>query len=509
MTIAARVRLEVFGTGGRTALEAVVAALAALRGSQLPAGPAPQAWIVGGAVRDALAGAGPRDLDLAVPSGAIALARKLGDALGAAFLVLDEARGAARILGAAGYAWQGPQIDITDFRAPDLAGDLRGRDFTVNALAVPLRELAESGEAAVEDPMGGLGDLRLHTVRLCAPQSLEEDPVRVLRAARLAIMPGWTLDGAIGPAAQRAASGLSRVSAERTRDELLAILAESGAAAGLRLLDQWGALAVLLPEREAMKATAQPEPHLFDVWEHSLRAVEGADRLAAQAGELAPWGHVFESHLDEPLGDGATRREALKLAALLHDVAKPETRTIEAGRVRFLGHDLLGAERVRVVSGRLRLSGRLAAVLERLVRHHLRPMHLAMVGEVTRRARFRLFRDLGDDALDLLLLALADTSGLRGDSPFSVWSGPDGRIVRELMAGYVEEAAALSSPPLLDGREAMEALGLAPGPELGRLLGLLREAQAMGAVVTREGAIAYLRKLRGGPLDTSRDRPIE
>ena len=497
MTYVARVRLDAFGAGGRAALEALAEAL----------GPDRAAWVVGGAVRDARVGAGVRDLDLAVPMGAVALARELGDRLGAAFLILDETRGAARIVGAAGYAWQGPQVDIADFRAPDLAGDLRGRDFTINALAVGVQDLARAGEAGIEDPTGGLGDLRGRVVRLCAPRSLEDDPVRVLRAARLAIMPGWTLDAAVGPAAQRAASGLSRVSAERVRDEILRIFAEPVSAAGLRLLDQWGALALVLPERGAMKATAQPEPHHFDVWEHSLRAVEGADLLASRPRELEPWGDAFAAHLAEPLGDGATRREALKLAALLHDVAKPETRTVESGRVRFLGHDVLGAQHVLAIAGRMRLSGRLASVLERLVRHHLRPMHLAMAGEVTRRARYRLFRDLGDDALDLLLLALADSAALKGDSPFSVWEGPDGRIVRELMAGHAEEAAALSSPPLLDGREAMEALGLGPGPELGRLLGHLREAQAVGVVATREAAIAYLKRLRAGPLDTPEPAP--
>jgi len=293
------------------------------------------------------------------------------------------------------------------------------------------------------------------------------------------------------------------------KDELLGMLAEAASARGLRLLDDWGALQMLLPERHAMKSTTQSEPHRFDVWEHSLRAVEAADVLAARAGELHPWGEEFASHLSEPLGDGTARREALKLSALLHDVAKPDTRTEEAGKTRFFGHDVLGAEKVRAIAVRMRLAGRLASTLERLVRHHLRPMHLAIAGEVTRRARYRFFRDLGDDALDLLLLSLADGAAVRGDSPLSIWDGPGSRVLRELMAGRAEEAAAIATPPLLDGRQAMEALGLGPGPELGRLLGLLREAQATGVVSTREAAVAYLRAQRARSLDTSKPRPIE
>ena len=489
MTAPARVRLVAFGGGARTALEALAGLL----------GPERQAWVVGGAVRDALTGGGPGDLDIAVPSGAVALARELADPLGAALYVLDEARGAARVAGGPERAWQGPQIDIADFRAPDLIGDLRGRDFTVNALAVAVRPLVAAGEADVEDPTGGRADLQARTVRLCAPGALEDDPVRVLRAARFGAQPGWTLDPAVEGAARRAAPGLSRASAERGRDEILAILAGRASAAGLRLLDGWGALEVLLPEGEAMKGTTQPEPHRFDVWEHSLRAVEAADVVVSRVSELEPWGAALAGHLGELLGDGATRREALKLAALLHDVAKPETRSVEGGRTRFLGHDTLGARRVIAIAERLRLSRRMAAVIERLVGHHLRPMHLAQSGFITRRARYRFFRDLGDDARDLLLLAVVDAAALRGDSPMAVWSGPDGRIVRELMAGHGEEVAALSAPPLLDGREAMEALELPPGPEIGRLLRLLREAQAVGDVTTREAALAYIRQMRGHP----------
>jgi poly(A) polymerase len=421
--------------------------------------------------------------------------------------VLDEARGAGRVTGGEGHDWRGPQIDIADFRAPDLIADLRGRDFTVNALALPVQPLVAAGEADLEDPTGGRHDLEARTVRLCAPQSLEDDPVRVLRAARMAAESGWTLDRALEGAARSASPALARASAERVRDEILAMLARPASAAGLRILDGWGALGVLLLERAAMKATAQSDPHLFDVWEHSLRAVEAADHLVVHVQELLPASDGLLEHLGEPLGDGATRREALKLAALLHDVAKPETRTVDAGRTRFIGHDAVGAQRVVAIAGRLRLAGRMTAVLERLVRHHLRPMHLTQSGGVSRRARFRFFRDLGDDARDLVLLALADAAALRGDSPLSVWEGPDGRILRELMAGHAEEIAALAAPPLLDGLQAMAALELPPGPEIGRLLRLLREAQAVGAVTTREAALGYIRRMRDQPLDTSEPAP--
>jgi len=441
------------------------------------------AWLVGGALRDIVTGETPGELDLAVPSGALAWGRQLAERLGSTLVILDEARGVCRLAGPV-------QIDVADFRAPSLEADLGARDFTVNALAVPLRRLAEGGRAPITDPTGGLDDLVARRVRLCASGALADDPVRILRAARLALRPGWRLDAGIAPAARAAAPALAGMAAERVRDELGAMLEGPRAGAGLRLLDSLGSLAVLLPESHAMRATAQPEPHRFDVWEHSLRAVEAADAvLAAPAADFAPG---LVPHLADDLGDGLTRRATLKLAALLHDVAKPETRTEADGRVRFIGHDVIGAARALAVAERLRLSRRAAAVVERLVRHHLRPMHLAQAGEITRRARHRFFRDLDTEWPDLLLLALADAGALRGDPPLAVWGDERGQVLRALMSGAAAEQELAAAPPLLRGEDVMVAFALPPGPEVGRLLARAREAQALGLVATREEALAEL-----------------
>jgi UTP:GlnB (protein PII) uridylyltransferase len=206
-----------------------------------------------------------------------------------------------------------------------------------------------------------------------------------------------------------------------------------------------------------MRATAQPLPHHLDVWEHSLRAVEGVDALLAALDSMAPWGPALHAHLSLDLGGGLTRREALKLAALLHDVAKPETRAEVGGRIRFIGHDAAGAAHRRDRPA-FPVSRHAAQVLERLVAEHLRPMHLAQAGLITRRARW-FFRALGDEARDLLLLALADAAALTGASPLAVWAGPGGEVVRTLMAGVDEELAAAGAPALLRGEDVMEAFG--------------------------------------------------
>ena len=416
--------------------------------------------------------------------------------------MLDEKRGVCRLVGDI-------TVDIADFRGPDLAADLQRRDFTVNALAAPVGDLVARGEALVEDETGGAADLVARRVRLCAPQSLAEDPVRVLRAARLGVQPGWSLDPRIERVALAAAPSLRETSAERVRDELVALVSGPAAGRGFRLLDRFGVLAVVLPESGPMRSTLQSEPHRFDVWEHSLRAVEAMDEIVAGLDRLDPWGDELSGHLAEGLGDGLARAGALKLATLLHDVAKPETRALVEGRVRFIGHDVLGAERTRQIAGRLRLSGRATSVLVRLVGQHLRPMHLGQAGEITRRARYRFFRDLGDDARDLLLLALADAAGVRGDSPFAVWAAPGGSVLRSLMEGTLQAAEVAAAPPLLDGDDVMLALGIAPGPAVGRLLAELREAQALGRISTREEALAELLRHARPSLGTPPSGPVE
>jgi poly(A) polymerase len=486
-----RLTLHALGPGGRDTLRLLHGLL----------GGAP-AWLVGGAVRDALVGALPLDLDVAVPRGALALGRALADRLGGAFVALDEARGACRIV----FGGEPPaQVDLTDFRAPTLADDLRARDFTVNALAAAVSDLVERGSAGIEDPAGGLADLGARLVRPCGPHSLEDDPVRALRAVRFALRPGWRIDPASEPAVAAVAPRIVEVAAERVRDELAAILAEPSAGVGLRALDRLGVLSALLPESRAMRDTAQPAPHRFDVWEHSLRAVEAADTLVENVTALAPWGEALRAHLIEDLGDRVTRRETLKLGALLHDIAKPETRTVTEGRIRFIGHDTIGAARAADIARRWRLSRRAGEVLWRLVGEHLRPMHLAQAGGVTRRARYRFYRALGAEARDLLLLALADAAAVRGEPPLAVWTGTGGAIVRDLMRGADEEAAAASAP-LLRGEDVMRAFGLAPGPEVGRLLERAREAQALGLVSTREQALEHLRR-SGDPLDSLPEGP--
>jgi putative nucleotidyltransferase with HDIG domain len=455
------------------------------------------AVLVGGAVRDALLRRRREgvDVDVAVERDALALARRVADRVAGAFVELDAERGAGRVV------TPGGRLDVTDLRAPTLDADLASRDFTVNALAVRLEPLLAAGRAAILDPTGGGRDIVARRLRPPDVRVLDDDPLRGVRGVRLEAELRFRLTPAAVRAIRARAAALRRVSAERVRDELLAMLRLPRTERAVRRLDALALLGVILPEIEAMRRPRQPAPHRFSVLEHSLRALAGADRVLARLHALTPYGEELEAHVAEPLGGGVDRRMVLKLAALLHDVSKPETRREVNGRIRFFEHDLRGAERVRVIGDRLRLPDRATRLLERLVRQHLRPMHLAQSGPVTPRARYRFFRDLGADARDLLLLALVDAAAVTGASPFVAWRRAS--LIRDLLAGWQDVHDAVAAPPLVTGNDVMQRFGLEPGPHIGELLRRAREAQDLGLVATRDEALSFLDSPADGPYSSA------
>jgi putative nucleotidyltransferase with HDIG domain len=458
--------------------------------------PGDVAVLVGGAVRDVLLRRPPRaagrDVDVTVGAGALQVARRVADATGGAYVVLDAERGAARVIVG------GDRLDVTDLRAPTLEADLAARDFTVNALAVPLPQLLARGRAPVLDPTGGVQDLAARRLRPPHARVLTEDPLRALRGVRLEAALGLRLTPGAARAVAAVAPALAGVSAERIRDELVAILALPDSARAVRRADALGLLSIILPEIEPMRRTSQPPPHRFDVLEHSLRALAGADAVVASPGALVPLGEELAAHLLSPLAGGIVRGHVLKLAALLHDVSKPETRRRIRGRTRFFDHDVRGAARARSIGERLRLPGAAVTLLERLVRYHLRPMHLESAGAVTPRARWRFYRDLGPDVRDLLLLVLVDAAAVRGQSPLRVW--PRAGLLRDLLRGWAEQREVAAAAPLLRGEDVMGRFHLEPGPAVGRFLAVAREAQDLGLVQTREEALAYLDAHRSAPI---------
>ncbi|RPH63276.1 MAG: CCA tRNA nucleotidyltransferase, partial [Chloroflexi bacterium] len=210
-------------------------------------------YLVGGAVRDSLLGLPTHDLDFAVPSGALKLARSVANKLSGAFFPLDEQNDTARIILQREDGTR-DSLDFAGFRGPDLESDLRGRDFTLNAMAMDVR----TGQPI--DPLGGARDLREKLLRACSETSFTEDPARILRAVRQAAAFGFTIQPETRQLMKTAVPLLPRVSPERQRDELFKMLEGPRPDASIRALELLGVLPVLLPELPALKGVEQSAP---------------------------------------------------------------------------------------------------------------------------------------------------------------------------------------------------------------------------------------------------------
>jgi poly(A) polymerase len=450
---------------------------------------AERAWLVGGAVRDRLLerDTGEEDLDLVLDGDARGAARRLAKATRAAAFELSDAFGSWRVVGP-GAGWQ---VDITPLQGGSLEADLAARDLTVNAMAEPL----QGGELV--DPHGGRADLAAGLLRMVSPRAFAEDPLRTLRLPRLACELRFTVEAATADAARAHAAGLERVAGERVFAELRRVIAGDAAIEGLVLMEELGVTPFVLPELSAMRGVEQNPYHHRDVHGHTLEVLEQAIALERDPGSVfgEELGQPIRDLLAEPLADGLTRAGGLRLGALLHDAAKPRTRTeFPGGRIGFPGHDVEGATLARETLARLRASERLRAHVAALTRHHLRLGFLVHEVPLERRAIYRYLRDCAPVAADVTLLSVADrlaTRGRKADEAIARHVA----LARELLAEALSARAAGPPPPLVRGDDLARALEIAPGPRLGELLEAITEAQFAGEVATREEAVALARAL--------------
>ena len=460
-----------------------------------------EAWVVGGAIRDQLSNRFRPDteLDLSV-SGGEAWVVQAASVLDASFVQISAAFPIWRIVRA------GETLADVWHLQTDLATDLRRRDFTTNALAVPLADFA-SGDLKPNliDLHGGLDDLRARRLRMVSETALSDDPVRVLRAVRFEGELGFRPDSALRAAMRSTASQLPQVSAERIAGELERIFTGDAAPWSLRRLEQSGALAVLVPELALCRGVDQRPVHRRDVFWHQYDAVRWIVRLTDTRAPRSTTARQIWSPL-QPLSGVAELRRILdqwrlplRLATLLHDIGKPATREVGAdGRTHFYGHSELGADLATTRLRELRMSSRLIAQVRLLIEQHLRPGQVAAPGQPpTARALHRFHTALGDAAVPLCFLFLADSLATAGSAALLPrWPAYVAHVGRILTWTPQRSSAA---PKLLDGHGIMAAAGIGPGPQVGVIQREIDERAALGEIVTAEQARQLARKLASTP----------
>lgn len=458
-----------------------MAAIAAEFAGALGTEAAARTWMVGGVVRDALLGRDLPDVDLVVAGDAGSAARQLARAVDGTPFALGHEHGCWRVARPGGE-----HIDVCELRGETLVEDLHHRDFTMNAIAAPV-----TAPDRLVDPLDGQSDLLAGTVRMVRAEAFDDDPLRMLRAVRLAHVLDMEVEASTEAAIRQRAPRASVPSGERIFAELCAIVESRESRRGMRLLDRLGLIEHLLPELHACKGIEQSRYHHLDVFEHTLAVLDNVEDLTEQHDHYLP--DAPDAPAPERPFDPASSR-VLRFAALAHDLGKPLTHSIRSdGRVSFIGHDDAGAGIVDDLCDRWSTSNAFRSSVKLLVRTHL-ALGMLLHTPFGPRERYRFLRLVEPVAAEAVVLSLADRFATAGPDDRRRWVRAHHAAARELWRAHWREQAAGRPRPLLGGEEIAEVAGIPPGPQIGELVRALAEEQAVGAVRTREEAVAFVQR---------------
>jgi poly(A) polymerase len=464
--------------------------------SQLIALTAQPIYLVGGSVRDLLIGIQDiKDIDIVMPAGSESVARHFADSIGGSFFFLDEERKITRVVRSLDGGIV--QFDFTNFEGPDLNADLGRRDFTMNAMALDLREFIKNRSMGkIVDLFHGRADVRNRLIRVVKPDVLDEDPLRLLRAVRFASTLGFSIEDITKDRIKSRAHLISKPSPERIRDEFFQILSRRGAGEHLALMDSLGLLSRILPELDTLTGFAPGMYHTYDVRTHSIKAAGHVDSVLDDLPAIAPgYAPLVLGHLDEQLENLLPRKAALRFACLLHDIAKPETLSQdEAGRIHFYGHDNLGAEKAKETCRRLRLSRDTEAMVTTVIKQHMRLFNLSASGGPGKNAMHRYCRDLKDAVPESLVLAQADARATYDIMPREKFTDTE-KPMAAVLEYYYEKFLKAEERPLVTGNDLIER-GLTPGPRFREILDEVKERQAAGQLKDRREALEFIDGLK-------------
>ncbi|HEX3051008.1 MAG TPA: HD domain-containing protein [Aggregatilineaceae bacterium] len=467
-----------------------------------------EVYMVGGAVRDAYLHRPLHDLDLATPTDGRPLARYIANHFGGAYYSLDAERGVGRAI----ISWDGTPltIDVAQFRGANLLTDLQLRDLTLNAMAVRLAPNPQQ----ILDPLGGISDLAARRIRECSPDALSNDPIRMCRAVRAGAVFGMRIEPTTRQHIKHYAPRLAHVSPERIRDEFFQILDSPHPSASIDILQRLGLLEHIIPASQSLLAVQQGPPHQLDVWGHTLLAVRhlstilqlfsshrdenlvGNLQFGLIAWTLDAFRPQLEAFLSHTWANGRSHRALLLLTAFLHDVGKPQTRSVQDdGRVRFLSHQDKGADIAQTQAVALRLSNDEAGRVYDVIRHHMRP-HWLHNDKLSSRAIYRFWRDTGPAGVDICLLALADYLATYGTSlDQKQWISYLEMEHKLLESYFVYADTRVNPPPLITGQYLLDHFDLQPGPRIGEILEQLRELQASGEILSYQDALEWVEQI--------------
>lgn len=477
-------------------------------------------YLVGGALRDHFLKRPIKDLDLAisVPASQCGeLCLKLAKEINASAFPLDIERGIWRI-----RMKNELQIDISPIQGRDITEDLLSRDFTINSLGMPLAGIKKissgNGNFAIEidkkhlmDLANGIRDIKSKKIRIIHTRTFLEDPLRMLRAFRFAYTLNFSIEKNTISAIKRTFEKINESAKERVREELLYILSSDNSASAFKEMKKCGLLYMIFPDLKKQEKCAEIYYGKGGVLKHTINVLERMDLFFSSPKKYMPAYKDFS--MDEK------NIKLIKLSALLHDIAKPDTARKVNGRLRFFGHEEKGASMAYKILKELKFSNEEIKYVCRIIGQHLRIGNIAHSEEISQRAMMRIYSDLGDATTGLMILSWADHASYIPEKklissisetkkkPFSI---PEGglpktgfqktlrfiQVVNLIAKNYIKNKDKLDAKPILNGHEVMKILNLPPGPNVGNALRKLRFMQLEGKIRNKKEAERYLKSLK-------------
>jgi poly(A) polymerase len=441
-------------------------------------------YLVGGAVRDLFLARQILDLDFAIQGSGVKFASSTARKLKGAFVPLSRAEDEARIV-----VHKELILDFKGF-GHSITEDLSIRDFTINAMALDVNKILEGGNSTVLiDPFGGAGDIERNLLRKVGPDSIRYDPLRILRAYRFAAQLGFRIERWLEREAEL--TSLENVACERIAYELMLIFGCPHVYPIINRMILAGVMQQIFTFPEFWSA--------YDIRSHSLLVFSALERVLYQEF------HLYHPRIREMMEKTAAdphRTALLKIAALFHDVCKPETRMRDhAGSLHFYGHDTKGAQKIRTaLSKHLRFSNQDAERVEQIVARHMHLHLIATAPQLTERAMRRFTRMCGEAATDIMILDIADGFATAGRTRHLE------RTIVKILKLAAEDAKRAAFRPLITGHDLI-ALGLEPGPIFKVILSELEELQWERKIGTKEEGLALVKEKLAQGKYTLPDKP--
>ena len=476
-------------------------------------------YLVGGFLRDQFLNREGYDFDFTVSEDAIALSKAFSRIIKGAFVLLDEEHPCGRVVKKEDNSlWT---FDFSDFRAPTLEKDLSLRDFTINTLCLNIKDINEDDFdlKGTLDYQGAVKDLTSKTVRMVAARAFLDDPLRLMRAFSLFAQLGFKIEAKTFKQIQKDVGLINKVSTERVREELFKVLSSNLTFETFIMMKKANLLDKVIPQLSIMEGIHQGGYHHLDVWHHSLEVMKQFEELVKEI-ELGVIGseakkfikessrpfevplikskdslNFIHDYLQQEIAGGHKRYALLKFACLVHDIGKPGTKKKEANRMTFHGHEHVGADITRIIAKQLKLSVKERHFLEDMVTYHLRPGYLSNFKKPSDRMVFRFLRDTKEEALSVLLLALADQRATRGPLTTKIKHEHHRKVCWQTIEQFIESANKNPEVRLITGNDLIKRLKLKPSPLFAKILNNVGEAQSLGKILTKDEALALARKI--------------